>query len=364
MSLPELSAAERAELDVLLHRIETVGDLEDRGQLIAERADLQRAHYLQEAADIAGAEVAISDLVRARQLDASGSLAGLFDLIDIVWASVAVLLLVALIWLITIYVVPLIRRLPPLVHEVMLHAACLALLVAPWWLLSGGGAVAVATTGCLGLIGALGFSFALHLRRWSGAARALSLVLCGVWALTAVAYGSPLIGGLAVIAWLCSAGAWIVPVWGVVHARDAVAVSMCAALTLLVPALALRISSISPPSPLDLFQPAALALTGTVYLAGCLVLASRHHPHHPHRLIAMQALAIGSGAAAVTLGTLYGVDALVEAGGTFFALYLLEKFFEIPWRKHGYAWMCLLLAGLLYAGASFAERHPELFLGL
>ncbi len=67
---------------------------------------------------------------------------------------------------------------------------------------------------------------------------------------------------------------------------------------------------------------------------------------------------------ALYVGAVYGPESLMEVGGTFLALYLLEKFFELPWRRHGFAWMCLALAGLLYLGASFAEGHPQYFIGL
>ena len=32
------------------------------------------------------------------------------------------------------------------------------------------------------------------------------------------------------------------------------------------------------------------------------------------------------------------VGALLGIGGTFFTLYLLEKYFELPWRGVGWAW--------------------------
>lgn len=360
MPLPALSDDALDALDVLLLRIETVDDLHQRGLLSAAEAATGVDGYLDDAAAVAGTSLNRADLEAARAILEAGFLDGWLDLIDLVWVVVAALLLVSLVWLIRLYVVPLVLHMPRWVHELLAWGACLAVVIAPAHLLDGGGRIAVAIVGCLGMVGALLLTLDIHFRRWgSGSAlRSCSLILCAAWAAVAIGYGSAFIGGMAVFAWLGAAGSRLLGEDQAVHA------AMLASLTLLLPALGVALTRTPLPETLAVFQPGALALCGTVYLSGCLVLSSRHYPQRGRAFVLHQLLALGSAAAAVVLGTVAGLDHLQEAGGTFFAAYLLEKFFEIPWKRAGYAWMCLALAGVLCAGAAFAERHPELFFGL
>jgi hypothetical protein len=76
----------------------------------------------------------------------------------------------------------------------------------------------------------------------------------------------------------------------------------------------------------------------------------------------MQAIVIGSGVAALYIGTVFGLTMLAGVGGTFFYIYVLEKYYEIPWKGVGWAWSTLFLAGILYGFVIFAQRHPQYFI--
>ena len=76
----------------------------------------------------------------------------------------------------------------------------------------------------------------------------------------------------------------------------------------------------------------------------------------------MQIITIASGVGAFFFGATFGINALLGIGDTFFVLYLLEKYAEIPWKEVGWAWGLLGLSGLLYASAWVASKYPEYFL--
>jgi len=53
---------------------------------------------------------------------------------------------------------------------------------------------------------------------------------------------------------------------------------------------------------------------------------------------------------------------MAGGGGTLFYIYVLEKYYEIPWEGRGWAWSLLGLAGLLYVFVIVATRKPEYFI--
>ncbi len=367
---------EQAEaLRALSWHVEAVNDLAARGVLDPAAAEAQRAHYLAEAAGVAGQPLSIDQLLAARAAVEGGLFEGFFSFVNVAWFLVGGLLLVAIVWLVGLYLVPLIKDAPRWVHELLLGAVGVGLVAAPAALLSGGGAVAVASVGCLWLLGATAFALEKRLSRLKpeGTIRLLGALFCAIWGGVALLYGSAFIGGLAVAAFLALAGALMLPMWEEVHflKDELVPLGMSAAALLLLVFVGLDLAgteSATLAAATPIFQPGAALLGGAAWFGGCLALASKHYSKRrrrdPGRWLFAQALAVISGVIALYVGAVYGPESLMEVGGTFLALYLLEKFFELPWRRHGFAWMCLALAGLLYLGASFAEGHPQYFIGL
>ena len=116
------------------------------------------------------------------------------------------------------------------------------------------------------------------------------------------------------------------------------------------------------------FTTGALFMGGFVYYLGLLILSSRFYKPADcggDRIVhywAMQALTIVSGMLALYLGSTFQLPTLLGIGGTFFFLYLLEKYMEIPWGDIGWAWSLLGLSLGLYGAAKFAWGHPQYFL--
>ena len=53
---------------------------------------------------------------------------------------------------------------------------------------------------------------------------------------------------------------------------------------------------------------------------------------------------------------------LTGAGGTFFLLYVLEKYYELPWRNRGWAWSLVGFGVILCCIGLAVRSRPEYFL--
>jgi hypothetical protein len=117
-----------------------------------------------------------------------------------------------------------------------------------------------------------------------------------------------------------------------------------------------------PTGPFAYFRYGALFMGTFVYYLGLLILASRYYNARRGNYALMQAVTIVSGIAAFYLGATLDIGPLLGIGGTFFVLYLLEKYTELPWHNIGWAWSLLGFALLLYGAAFLAGKFPEYFL--
>lgn len=300
-------------------------------------------------------------------------LAGYFDFVNVIWFVVGALLLVGSLGLVAFYVAPFVKRLPRVAHEALAWAGCALAVILPWHLLAGGGAVVVAAVGCLCMPLALLLTLDIHASRRSDSRllRLMSGFLFFPWTAIAIAYASPVLAVFPVLAFLMFTGDTLLPVMELAPfagQRDVAPPAMLSAAMLLAVfagvTLVVPINTPDLAALVEVFRPAATWLGGLTWFAGCLALSSKRYRQAPERFWLAQLLSIVTVTAAIFVGSVYELGGLQEAGGTFLVIYLLEKFFEIPWRKEGYVWMCLSLAGLLYFGASIAEQYPQYFLGL
>jgi len=120
---------------------------------------------------------------------------------------------------------------------------------------------------------------------------------------------------------------------------------------------------------IDPFKPGAAFMGSFVYFLGLLIMSSKWYCEDNHRggvlfgkYVLLQVLCVGSGIAALYLGSVWGMGSLLGVGGTLFFLYVLEKYFEIPWKGMGWVWAMLLLSALLYVAVGQMKAYPEYFL--
>jgi hypothetical protein len=152
--------------------------------------------------------------------------------------------------------------------------------------------------------------------------------------------------------------------------------STLSSLVLLLAYISIALGGIEVTESMKLFENGCLFMGAFVYYLGLLVMSSKWYSYTDKmdpqtkkvrkewltRYLVMQAVTIISGLAALYLGATFHMGALLGIGGTFFVIYLLGKYYEIPWKGVGWAWSCLGVALALYFFVGFAGQHAEYFL--
>ncbi|MBK9992331.1 MAG: hypothetical protein IPP19_16825 [Verrucomicrobia bacterium] len=357
------------ELTVIRSNLEMIGQLRRQGVEVDADGAISR-RLLDKAAQLTEGRVHTLDTLHA----ATGTAPtpqerqhGWFTFVHVLWLTGAFVIIAALAILFRHYLAWLICSIPVRAWEALFYLACLGAIAAGHFMPERN-TLAPVLPGCLGLIGCLFFSKWIHkfkLKEWM----AWFFVL--VWGATAIFYRSETLGFFAVSAALFALGflAGMVPGVVVLGFRNAAVIprTTLAAGLLLAVHVALHCLG-ADPVVLAPFRAGMGFLGAFVYLLGLLVMSNLYYARHGWsktrywaRYAMMQALTIASGVAALYLGSVYRIETLLGIGGTFFYLYLLEKYFELPWRGIGWAWALLGTGGLMYGFALFAQARPEWF---
>ena len=372
----DINADQLQELGRIRLHLETLDELQAKGALDADTAQAQQDEYLASAAQILGRDSLTRDELTSLTGKVELSTPGVFSrigsyitLVNIIMVTAAILLAIAIGWLAFLYVVPFLAELGPKQIQFLAYSA-------------SGSAVlfskalpAVAQTptafiGCLLLIGCVSYTESCHGRDlgWDSAAGRFSFysgALCAVWSIAAVAYGSSLIGFIAVGAFVSMLGfsVLVMPLCYCIGFKDdeAVVRATTAAGIMVGFYTAFHATGVVVPDILELFRPGGMWIGTFVYFLGLLIMASKFYSKDVQYVCA-QLLMIASGIAAISIGTIYQIPTLQRIGGTLFYLYAIEKYFEIPWGETSWAWITLIFSGLLYGGALFAQAHPAYFL--
>jgi hypothetical protein len=400
----DLSEEQVHDLKTLRSALETVDRLEQAGTLTADLAERYRRDQLELAGKVSGQVVPTrADLDELIRQNDRSRFWGFFTFINIVAVFAGVLLALALSWLFAVYLGPFLMTLPPVAWEFITYGVvALGMFSGAIWPVLG---IWFVVPAALLLIGALSLTRHLHFPppRPGDANDAAGMVpgqgwvtftfseftalVCAiVWGIAAIYYRSYLLGFLTVMALQALLGfsAFVIP--GCVglgfRKEDGIPRATLASFVLLVVFVVLQItgqfepvregsrevsvidprSAADPRAPLVYFRPGAIFMGAFVYFLGLLLLATRFYSGSRGNYLLMQAVTIVSGVAAFYFGATFGIDALLGIGGTFFVLYLLEKYTELPWKDIGWAWGLLGFAALLYAAAYLAGHYPQYFL--
>lgn len=333
--------------------IVVINDLEDRAILPPPVATAQRQYYQTHP-------TAFPPSLWSR-------VQGVVTFANVIWVLASLLLVAALAWLGGLYFLALLMAVPLVVYEALAYGCSLGLMI---YSPSEFGAL----PGCLGFAGTWAWSTVRHhdrlqplYQRWHWDPIVVySTVLTLVWGAATLWQQSTVLGFITVIALEACVGFFIGVMPGVYslgfRSRDLVPRAVIVSLGLLLAYVPLSQGWIQW-SPARLFQPGVLFVGTFVYYIGLLIWSAKWYGHDRPRIYGiLQGFTILSGIAALYLGSLWGIQQLQGIGGTFFGLYLLEKYFELPWGQKSLAWATLGLALLLGTLAGVMRHYPQYFL--
>lgn len=251
-------------------------------------------------------------------------------------------------------------NIPVLAYELVTYAASLGLIVGAYWV-SPANQFWMLFPGCLLVPAAL--SITGFLRKIEPNELRFATVLFCVWAPLAIFYQSVPVGFLAVMALFAILGfsVWLSPLcYGFgFKEKNGLGRATSAGFVLLALFVGLRLAHTGLPY-LGVFQMGCLWMGSFVGYLGLLIASSRWC-HESFDYAFMQVITVAAGMGALVLGSLLAIPELSGIGGTFFALYLIEKPCEIPIKSAmGWATFGLMMAGLVGSAAWWAQNHMAL----
>lgn len=296
--------------------------------------------------------------------------AGFFTFVNIVQFTAAAIVVVACGWLFGIYFISLLMLIPIIGWEVLLYLLSFALTIGgsymdETWQMS------LVLPGCFVLVGALLLTLHQHFDRTDNyrlrecAFGTIGAICFVVWLVVAVYYQSYVIGFMSILALLNAVGFYVafgpLCIYLGFERDSAVMRGTFAGFVLLVIYCTLTLLHIETKA-LTVFMPALQFMGAFVYFLGLLIMSSTWYWNRGWGYWPLQILTIVSGVIALFLGTVFGMSSLLGVGGTFFYIYLIEKYCEFSWKAAGWAWGLLGLGGLLYAFVYIAKAYPQYFI--
>lgn len=343
-STPEnFSPEQLAALAAIKHKINGVRELAAAGILSAAQAENAADRYLTEAAAIGGRPVSLEELsdipdginnaawlsktaARIAEWVTFGNTVTTIGVLGLV-AGFLIIFRQAIIDLLRIF-----KDVPVIIYEVLLYAFSLTIIAGGRvWLPEYG--YFFGLFGCLILAGAVALSFIYHSSFKKNNPSVFFLILTAIFAAGALYYSSALIGGFAafgVISALSFEDA-LDSLSGLIgfEGQDTLARLTTASYVIIGGHIILKVGGVWFPS-LQIFEPGIIYLGSFGGYAGMLIFSSRWSlSRSSGSYLSRQLAAIIFGAAALVCGLALGMPVLSKIGGTFLALYLLEKLLEI-----------------------------------
>lgn len=318
---------------------------------------------LDKAIESSGENIVYTKLVELSQKSPMQSIRihGIFTLANLIVIIAAILGIVAIGYLLKDYLL----SMPAIGHELLIYGTCGALLLVAQKIKPDVQLFALMPAS-LGILSGLIYSKFIRFPDGDskGSFSLTFAITAFLWAAIAIYFNTSVIGFMAVMSFLVALGfsAFVTPGLIAIGFEDdaSVARGTFGAFVLLFIYI-LGIFSWKAMPPTYQFFSFGFGFLGTfVYFLGLLIISSKYYTSKENYVFT-QLLVILSGAAALYLGLTFGISILASVGGTFFCIYLLEKYCEIPW---GRAWAVGLLgsAGLLYGIAWFMKMYPQVFI--
>jgi hypothetical protein len=391
-------------LDTLYYYLQAVSDMETSGVLSPADAASQRAFYLQEAQVINGEPLTEAQLADHLFSNEEQSWLRFLNFVNLIWAFASVIIVLSSVWIFAKYIFPILKQIPIIVYEILLYAACAGFIFGGLYADTGIRQF-VALPGVLGLFFLLPFSYGRHIvkqpfnttepvaedivntqlsiaqdaattqresRAQLSAERVRrdfmleNLVLTVIWGAIAIAYESVMIGFLTILVLMgAMALSPFVPrfVERMGFKRyDLGATVLVISFVLVMIFFATEVLNFHGIYA-EVFKPAVFWIGTEAYFTALTVLAVRwYHREKPGRYLRWQIVSIVSGIVALYIGTYWNIPVIQEIAGTYFLIYLFEKYIEMQdWRRR-WAWASLGLGIMLYIAALLINIYPQFFL--
>lgn len=391
----DLSDSQMQTLRTINSKLTVVHELVDRHVMTAEEGVAADHLYSEDAKQVVGHEISPQEIQTiVSNADKTEGLGTFWNFVVVV---AGILFLLAVLGLIGYYLADFLAQIPAGFYELMAYAGSgLMIFSGHIWAPFHLGFVQVeplwfAIPGALGLWGTLFLTYKLHFKSdYRGGTgymgpglinfpTVMFLVCTVAWGAVALMYshafpaaGIPHVLAFAsVVALQAALGFSAITMPGCIALgwtdSKQIPQSVFASLLILVGYVALKLSH-GMIGDLALFESGAIFMGAFVYFLGLLIMSSkwyvwagRDDGNNHSRYVMLQIITIASGIAAWYFGSAYHIGALLGVGGTFFTIYLLEKYYEMPWKGVGWAWSFLGLAAFLYFVTGVASNHPEYF---
>ena len=375
-------------LENLYYHLQAVTDMETRGVLSSDEAASQREFYLHEAEIIAGEPLTEAQLADRLFSNEGQSWYRFLNFVNLIWAFASVIIVLSSVWIFAKYIFPILKQISIIVYEILLYLACAGFIFGGLYADSGIRQF-VALPGVLGLFFLLPFSYGRHIAKQSIKPKhpvddktslqpepsterirrdfmLENLLLTLIWGAIAVAYESVMIGYLTVLVLMAAMA--LSPFVPFIVERIGFKRYDFGATVLVVSFVVVMIFFATEVADFhgiyaEVFKPAVFWIGTEAYFTALAVLAVRwYHRDKPERYLRWQVVSIVSGIAALYIGSYWDIPVMQELAGTYFLIYLLEKYIEMQnWRQH-WAWASLGLGILLYIAALLINNYPQFFL--
>jgi len=274
-------------------------------------------------------------------------------------------------WIFFFHILPLIKPIiPNFVYEIIIYIISSSLI--NQGLKTNN--VYLGLIGCLGLLGGLIYTNYRHEDGISEFSKLIkinqfslnALILTAAWGYVAIIMESKLIGLLTVASFEAFLGfsVMVLPFCYVIGFKNDQVIprAMMTSVFLLIVYFAMLNSPALAPY-LEIFSKGILYMASFVYFIGLLITSSKYYLNDKDPgYFWMQILTIASGVGAMYIGSVMNAPELRGIGGTFFFLYLIDKYIEIPGLARHWAWGTFIFGLFLYGSAMFMKAHPSYFL--
>ncbi len=391
-NLENLTQEQIRTLIQIRYNLDTIDDLQKRDVLTIELAEVQTKYYLAKADSIIGGQLEIElnktylitlldnhnlqnniIIPQSDTTETTQQRKGFFTFINIIWFLSSILLVIALAWLTKLYLYPILKEIPASVYEMLIYVICFAFIIGGHWFKEGISQF-IALPGCIGLIGGLVFTHYLHekdIQKFYNSKTEKffsfnSFILFVIWGGVALFYQSSFIAFMSILALESFLGfsVMVMPLCYCIGFKEKSSIprAMMASFFLLFFCTISKIVGLNL-SYFNVFSKGMLFIGTFVYFIGLLIISTKWYSHkNKEHYIYLQLLTIISGVLAFFIGSVWQISQIQGIGGTFFILYLIEKYFELPWGKKTWAWRMLGLSIILYLLSFLIRQYPEYFL--